>query len=158
MSENPLALSAAAHQATQAAAVQFQLAAAAPSQGYRLVYMTVPGCGDFHSYDNLRRAAKMGIQVQYMNVFHPGQVFAEPDKATGRIVAAPGQSLRAGTIADAMNYLGTKGLDVSEATHAVLLRPDNSVAREFNSTKDPNFLRELQRFTQSPPARSAGRA
>lgn len=151
-----LALSPAALAQTQAAAAQFQLAANAPANGYKLLYITVPGCGGFHSYDNLRQAQAMGIDVQYMNVFSPGQPFIEKDRETGKMVRAPGGtlSLRAGnTVGNAFNFLARNQLDASEATHAVLLRPNGSVAHEFESTKG-NFLQELRRYL---PATQQGR-
>lgn len=158
MSDNPLKLTPAVQQATQAAAAQFQLAVNAPAQGYRLLYITVPGCSGFHNYDNLRHLDAMGIQLQYVNVFNPGQTFVEKDKVSGKPINAPGHSLRASSIAEAINYLASKGLDVSESTHAVLLRPDGSVMHEFNSTKDPNFMRDVQRLTHPTPTRGATRA
>ncbi len=154
------ALSPAVLAQTREAAAQFQLAANAPAAGgYKLLYITVPGCGGFHSYDNLRRAQAMGIDVQYMNVFSPGQPFIEKDRETGKPVRAPGGtlSLRAGnTVSNAFNFLQSKQLDASEATHAVLLGPDGRPIHEFASTKG-NFIQELQRYL--PPAfRSQGRS
>lgn len=151
MTDNVLALSSAAMVATQAAVEQFMLAAAAPTaQGYRLLYITQSGCGTRHSYENMRKAERLGVTLQYVNFQNEiGAVFIENG------VRAPGQSLRAESYAQAQNYVISKGLEVYDSGKAVLIAPNGQPVHVFSSTQGDNFLRELQRYL--PPAHATAR-
>lgn len=155
MTDNVLALSSAAMAATQAAAEQFMLAAAAPSgRGYRLLYITQKGCGSRHSYDNLQEATKMGVSLQYVNFSYSGlgTVFSENG------ITAPGASV-AISRRDAENYVLSNGLELYDAGKAVLIAPDGKY-HVFKSTQGPEFLGELKRYLPSAqtPARGAVRS
>lgn len=156
MTDNVLALSSAAMAATQAAAEQFMLAAAAPSgRGYRLLYIAQKGCGARHSYDNLYKAEGLGVTVQYANFTYDGvgADFVE----NGR--RAPGYSLPAESYAQLQRYVNSKGLETYDAGKAVLIAPNGNY-HVFESTKGQEFLLELKRYLPSAqtPARGAVRS
>ncbi|MFM9890843.1 MAG: hypothetical protein ACKVOE_09450 [Rickettsiales bacterium] len=161
----PLAQLPAVAQATiEVARAQFEKASNSPaSGGYRLLYVAFPGCGSQHDYTNLIRADNLpGVTLQYVSVFSPGVPFTEKNRITGKIETAPGISLSApgNTQGERYNaasqFLRSKGLELYDVSHAVLMRADGTVIKEFDSTKGPGFLSEVTRLTQSarPLARS----
>ena len=158
MTDNVLALSSAAMAATQAAAEQFQLAAAAQSaRGYRLLYIAQSGCGSSHSYGNLNKAQQsLGVTLQYANFSYSG--FGSDFVEKG--VRAPGHSLRAKSYDQAQRYVNSKGLEVYDTSKAVLLDANDNVVHKFESTKGQEFLLELKRYLPSAqtPARGAVRS
>lgn len=146
-----------AHVLMQAATAQFQRAAGDnTTTSYRLIYVAGANCGTSHNYENLRRAEKLGIKVEYVNSTSLGQIHA--DKINGETVTAPGTSVK---FEDnrlmkafppstqykqqkANEFLAPKGLMIFSYTQAVLIDANDKVVRTFESTMGSDFIPKLE--------------
>lgn len=136
-----------------------QLAANKPGAGeYRLVYYAVSGCGEMHSYNNLRRAdALPNVRLNYINAFDPEKPF--PGAPGIQLVGNPYTGQRFGNVAGVINKFSVPfDYELSEAPRIVLIAPNGKVVREFPNSTSPNFVNEVARITGNAPQRAAGAA
>lgn len=134
-----------------------QLAANNTGTGeYRLVYYAVSGCGDMHSYSNLRRAdALPNVRLNYINAFDPEKPF--PGAPGIQLLGNPYTGQRFGNVAGVINKFSVPfKMELSEAPHILLIAPNGRVVREFANSTSATFVNEVARLTGNAPQRATG--
>lgn len=140
------------------ATANLQLASSQSGAGqYRLVYYTVSGCGDMHSYANLRAADNLpNVRLNYVNPFDPEKAF--PGAPGIQLLGNPYTGQRFGNVGGVINKFSIPfGYELSEANRVVLIGPNGKVVREFSSSTGSNFVNEVAALTgNAPRARATG--